>query len=74
MLICTPSNFFLSLLKNKENASKLKEAIYLVTGENYAIKAKCIAPKDGDAASSAENDRMLGILKKARENNVPVEE
>lgn len=74
MLICTPSNFFLSLLKNKENASKLKEAIHFVTGENYAIRAKCTAPKEDAPASDPENDKMLDILKKARENNVPVEE
>ena len=68
MLIYTPSNFFMSLLRNRENAEKLKEAIRLVTGETYSIRAKCTAPKE-----EASGDKARDIIKKAQDNNVPVE-
>ncbi len=70
MLIYTPSSFFLSLLKNKENAAKLKEAIRLVTGETYAVLAKCTSSQP---QSAQDTDKLVDILKKARDNNVPVE-
>ena len=69
MLIYTPSTFFMSLLKNKDNAEKLKEAIRLVTGETYSIKAKCTAPKEG----AAGEDKLKSIIQKAQDNGVPVE-
>lgn len=48
MLIYTPNSFFLQLLRNKENAAKLQEAIRIVTGEMYSIRAKCIEKSDND--------------------------
>lgn len=72
MLIYTPSTFFMSLLKNRDNAEKLREAIRSVTGETYAIKAQCTAPKDGTGIVSGE-DKLKSILKKAQENNIPIE-
>ncbi|MBP1559872.1 MAG: DNA polymerase III subunit gamma/tau [Oscillospiraceae bacterium] len=68
MLIYTESSFFMNLLRNKENAEKLKEAIRIVTGESYVIKAKCTAPQNGGGS-----DKLQSVLDKARENNIPVE-
>lgn len=68
MLIYTENSFFLQLLRNKENAAKLQEAIKLVTGQTFSIRAKCVAPKDGD-----NGEKLRDILKKAQDNNIPVE-
>ncbi len=68
MLIYTENSFFIQLLRNKENAAKLKEAIRLVTGQTYAIRAKCAVQKENKSA-----EKMQDILKKAQENNIPVE-
>lgn len=67
MLIYTENSFFLQLLRNKENAEKLQEAIKLVTGRTYAIRAKCTAKSAGDV------DKLKGILDKAKENNIPID-
>lgn len=67
MLIYTENSFFMKLLKNKENAEKLQEAVIAVTGKTYAIRAKCTAkPAESD-------DKLKGILDKAKENNIPIE-
>lgn len=67
MLIYTENSFFMKLLKNKENAEKLQEAIRIITGKTYAIRAKC-------TAKPVENgDKLKGILDKAKENNIPIE-
>ncbi len=68
MLIYTENSFFLQLLRNKENAAKLQEAIKLVTGQTFSIRAKCVAPRESDSG-----EKMQNILKKAQENNIPVE-
>ncbi len=68
MLIYTENSFFLQLLRNKENAEKLRDAIKLVTGQVFSIRAKCVAPGNGGGA-----EKMQNILKKAQENNIPVE-
>ena len=39
MFIATTNSFFIQLLRNKENVTKLMEAIYLVTGEKLDILA-----------------------------------
>ena len=69
MLITTENTFFIQLLRNKENAAKLQEAIYLVTGEKFSIKARCIADE-----KKAQNDKLAGVLSRAQENNIPVEQ
>ncbi|MBQ8786916.1 MAG: DNA polymerase III subunit gamma/tau [Oscillospiraceae bacterium] len=69
MLITTENAFFIQLLRNRENAAKLKEAIRIVTGENFAIRAKCTADENAE-----KNDKMKGILTRAQENNIPVEQ
>ncbi len=68
MLITTENSFFIQLLRNKENAVKLQEAVKLVTGETYAIRAKCVA------LSSADGGKLDSILSKAMENNIPIEQ
>lgn len=67
MLIYTENSFFLQLLRNKENAEKLQEAIRMITGKTYAIRAKCTAKP------AESGDKLKGILDKAKENNIPVE-
>ena len=68
LLIVTKNNFFLSLLRNKENAEKLRETIKAVTGKNYSIRAKCTGAKQG----AAEN-KLPQLMQKAAESNIPVE-
>lgn len=67
MLIYTENSFFLQLLRNKENAAKLQEAIRLVTGNVFSIRAKCIA------SAEKGTDKLQGVLQKARDNNIPVD-
>lgn len=67
MLIYTENSFFLQLLRNKENAAKLQEAIKLVTGGTFSIRAKCVAPAESGG------DKLQGVLQKARDNNIPVD-
>lgn len=67
MLIYTENSFFLQLLRNKENAAKLQEAIRLVTGNVFSIRAKCVAPAENGG------DKLQSVLQKARDNNIPVE-
>lgn len=67
MLIYTENSFFLQLLRNKENAAKLQEAIKLVTGNVFSIRAKCVAPAESGT------DKLQGVLQKARDNNIPVD-
>ena len=69
MFIATTNSFFVNLLRNKENVAKLKEAIFLVTGEKLSIKAKYV----GDENNS-QNDKLAGVLNRAQENNIPVEQ
>lgn len=68
MLVFTENSFFLQLLRNKENAEKLREAVKTITGETYAIRAKCTAkPADNGGG------KLQGILDKARDGSVPVD-
>ncbi len=71
MLIYTENSFLLPLLKNPANAEKLREAVRLVTGETYVIKAKYVPPQGG-AAPSGE-DRLKNIMQKAVDGNVHIE-
>lgn len=69
MLICTENSFFLQLLRNKENAAKLREAIKIITGETYSIRAKCTAKAEADSGG----DKLKNILQRAQENNIPID-
>ena len=72
MLICTENSFFMNLLRNKENAAKLKESIRKITGKTYQIRAKCTAKAENEAAAGG-NDPLQAILNKAEENGIPTE-
>lgn len=72
MLICTENSFFMNLLRNKENAAKLKESIRKITGKTYQIRAKCTAKAENEAAAGGNNP-LQAILKKAEENGIPTE-
>lgn len=72
MLIFTENSFFMNLLRNKENAAKLKESIRKITGKTYQIRAKCTAKAENEAAAGG-NDPLQAILKKAEENGIPTE-
>ena len=69
MFIATTNSFFIQLLRNKENVTKLMEAIYLVTGEKLAIKTKYVGNEN-----NGQSDKLAGVMAKAQENNIPVEQ
>lgn len=69
MLIYTENPFFITLLRNPENFEKLRGAITKITGRIYRIKAMRTAGSGGQADSSP----LQGLLKKARDNNITVE-
>ena len=68
MLISTDNPFFASLLKRKENAEKLQEAIFKVTGKSYIVRARCTAKEDGQGESPLQK-----LLDKAKESGIPSE-
>lgn len=72
MLIYTENSFFMNLLRNKENAAKLKESIRKITGRIYQIRAKCTAKAENETAAGG-NSPLQAILKKAEENGIPTE-
>lgn len=72
MLIYTENSFFMNLLRNKENAAKLKESIRKITGKTYQIRAKCTAKAENESAAGG-NSPLQAILKKAEENGIPTE-
>ncbi len=67
MIISTDNAFFMNLLRNRENAAKLQEAINKVTGRIYKIHARCTAAED----SSDGESPLQSLLKKAREGGIP---
>ncbi|MGN1415790.1 MAG: DNA polymerase III subunit gamma/tau [Oscillospiraceae bacterium] len=68
LLIVTDNNFFLQLLRNKENAQMLQRTITEVTGRSFKIRAKCTAAED----SGTEN-KLPSLLEKAAAGGVPTE-
>lgn len=72
LLIVTDNNFFLQLLRVRENALLLKKTIYEVTGKEYTLRAKCTSP--AAAAGQQNTDKLEALLKKAADENIPVEE
>ena len=71
MLIYTGNSFLLPLLKNPDNAAKLRDAIRMVTGETYAVRAKYVPPQNGPADGG--EGKLKSIVKKAQDSNIPVE-
>ena len=68
MIIYSDNSFFLSLLKNKENSTKLMEAIYNVTGKKYHVRAKFTGAKEEQGGSPLQK-----LLDKAKESGIPTE-
>ena len=68
MLISTDNSFFASLLKRKENAEKLQEAIFKVTGKNYLVRARCTAKEEEQGESPLQK-----LLDKAKDSGIPTE-
>ncbi|MGN0691344.1 MAG: DNA polymerase III subunit gamma/tau [Oscillospiraceae bacterium] len=68
LLIVTDNDFFLQLLRVKENAQLLQRTITEVTGRSFKIRAKCTAAQ----GSGAEN-KLPSLLEKAAVGGVPME-
>lgn len=66
LLIVTENNFFLQLLRNKENAQLLQRTISEVTGRSFTIRAKCTA-----AAENTVENKLPSLLEKAAADNIP---
>ena len=63
LLIVAKNRFFLTLLKNKENALSLRETVKQFLGAEYNIRAKCSEPEE--QISKAQN-----LLQKAMDSHL----
>ena len=63
LLIVAKNRFFLTLLKNKENALSLRETVKQFLGAEYNIRAKCSEPEE--QTSKAQN-----LLQKAMDSHL----
>ena len=63
MLIVTSNRFFLTLLKNRENAVSLRETVKRILGKEYKILGKC--RDDGQKENPAQN-----LIQKAINSNI----
>lgn len=63
MLIVTKNRFFLTLLKNRENARSLGDTVKRILGREYKILGKC--SEEGQKENLAQ-----GIIKKAIDSNI----
>ncbi|MDD6270132.1 MAG: DNA polymerase III subunit gamma/tau [Oscillospiraceae bacterium] len=63
MLIVTSNRFFLTLLKNRENAISLRETVKRILGKEYKILGKCSG--DDNNINPAQS-----IIKKAIDSNI----
>ncbi|MGN0630711.1 MAG: DNA polymerase III subunit gamma/tau [Ruminococcus sp.] len=63
MLIVTSNRFFLTLLKNRENAVSLRETVKRILGKEYKILGKC--RDDGQKGNPAQN-----LIQKAIDSNI----
>lgn len=53
MLIVAKNRFFLTLLKNKENAVSLRETVKRFLGVEYSIRAKCSEPEQKESKAQS---------------------
>lgn len=70
LLIVTDNNFFLQLLRVRENAVLLTKTIYEVTGKKYILRAKCTSSA---ASQQQDTSKLDALMKKAAEENIPIE-
>lgn len=64
LFIIAKNPFFISLFRNKDNASMLGDAIEIVLGKRYAIKAKC------DVETTEEEKNAIKLIEKAKNMNL----
>ena len=63
MLIVAKNRFFLTLLKNKENAMSLRETVKRFLGVEYSIRAKCSEPEQ-------QESKAQSLIRKAINSNL----
>lgn len=63
MLIVAKNRFFLTLLKNKENAVSLRETVKRFLGVEYNIRAKCSEPEQKESKAQS-------LIQKAIDSNL----
>ena len=63
MLIVAKTRFFLTLLKNKENAMSLRETVKRFLGVEYSIRAKCSEPEQ-------QESKAQSLIRKAINSNL----
>ena len=64
LLIIAKNAFFLTLLKNHDNARSLGETVKQVLGQEYKILAKCSAP------AQTEQPPVQALLQRAKDSNL----
>lgn len=64
LLIVAKNAFFLTLLKNHDNARSLGETVKQILGQEYKILAKCSAP------AQAEQPPIQALLQRAKDSNL----
>lgn len=64
LLIVAKNAFFLTLLKNHDNARSLGETVKQILGQEYKILAKCSAP------AQAEQPPVQTLLQRAKDSNL----
>ena len=64
LFIIAKNPFFISLFRNKENASMLGDAVESVLGKRFAIRAKC------DVETTQEEQNAIKLIEKAKNMNL----
>ncbi len=68
LMIEVQSEFFLSLFKKPENAKSLRDVVKEITGNSYAIGARCVKK---DPSSEPKEDKIAELMEKARREDIP---
>ena len=66
LFIIANNPFFISLFKNKTNASMLGDAVESVLGKRYAIRAKC------KVEATKEEKNAIKLIEKAKSSNIEI--
>ncbi len=64
IFITAKNRFFITLFKNKDNATSLSETLYRITGQRFVIRARCAVSKE-EQKSMAES-----LIKKAIDSSI----
>ncbi len=73
MLIYAENEFFVQLLRKKENAEKLQEAVTRITGKSYSIRSKFAGGNNPYKSPVQSTEKIKSIIEKAAENNIQTE-